>query len=60
LTPPYTLWGPDAGDPLPTCKPISIEVCDVPDDLLAAWSPPQPSDYAGFFGLKQPVWGEGE
>lgn len=52
------LWGPDAGDPLPTCKPIGVEVYDVPEDLLAGWSSPQPSDYDGFFGLRQPVWGE--
>ncbi|MFN8589976.1 MAG: urea carboxylase-associated family protein [Thermomicrobiales bacterium] len=52
------LWGPDAGDPLPTCKPIGIEVYDLPPDLLAGWSPPPPSDYAGFFGYKTPVWGE--
>jgi len=52
------MWGPDAADPLPTCKPIGIEVYDVPEKLLAGWSSPQASDYAGFFGLKQPVWGE--
>ena len=52
------MWGPDAADPLPTCKPIGIEVYDVPKDLLAGWSSPVASDYAGFFGLKQPVWGE--
>ena len=52
------MWGPDAADPLPTCKPIGIEVYDVPQALLAGWSLPQASDYAGFFGLKQPVWGE--
>lgn len=54
------LWGPDAGDPLPTCKPIGIEVYDLPEELLSGWRSPEPSDYAGFFGLKQPVWGEGE
>jgi uncharacterized protein YcgI (DUF1989 family) len=52
------LWGPDAGDPLPTCKPIGIEIYDIPNHLLAEWSPPRPSDYDGFFGLRQPVWGE--
>jgi uncharacterized protein YcgI (DUF1989 family) len=52
------MWGPDAADPLPTCKPIGIEVYDVPQALLAGWSSPQASDYAGFFGLKQPAWGE--
>jgi uncharacterized protein YcgI (DUF1989 family) len=52
------LWGPDAGNPLPTCKPIGIEVYDIPADLLTGWSSPQPSDYAGLFGLTQPVWGK--
>jgi uncharacterized protein YcgI (DUF1989 family) len=52
------MWGPDAADPLPTCKPIGIEVYDVPQRLLEGWSSPNASDYAGFFGLKQPVWGE--
>ncbi|MFT4037201.1 MAG: urea carboxylase-associated family protein [Thermomicrobiales bacterium] len=52
------MWGPDAADPLPTCKPIGVEVYDVPPALLEGWSSPQASDYAGFFGLKQPVWGE--
>ncbi|MBA2598367.1 MAG: urea carboxylase-associated family protein [Chloroflexia bacterium] len=49
------LWGPEAGDPLPTCKPIGIEVYDLPGELLAGWSSPSPSDYDGFFGLRQPV-----
>jgi uncharacterized protein YcgI (DUF1989 family) len=52
------LWGPDAGDPLPTCKPIGVEVYDLPAELLEGWQSPQPSDYAGLFGLRQPVWGE--
>ena len=52
------LWGPDAGDSIPTCKPIGIEVYDIPVELLAGWSSPAPADYDGFFGLKQPVWGE--
>jgi uncharacterized protein len=52
------LWGPDAGDPLPTCKPIGIEVYDLPPELLAGWSSPEPSDYDGFFGYRQPVWSE--
>jgi hypothetical protein len=48
------LWGPEAGDPLPTCKPIGVEVYRVDPDELADWSSPQPSDYAGLFGLKEP------
>jgi uncharacterized protein YcgI (DUF1989 family) len=54
------LWGPDAGDSLPTCKPIEIEVYDLPDDLLAGWRSPEPSGYSGLFGLRQPVWGESD
>jgi uncharacterized protein YcgI (DUF1989 family) len=54
------LWGPDAGDSLPTCRPIGIEVYDLPDEVLAGWNPPQPSDYSGLFGLRQPVWGESD
>lgn len=53
------LWGPDAGDPLPTCKPIGVEVYRLTDpSLLEGWAPPRPADYRGLFGLKQPVWGE--
>jgi uncharacterized protein YcgI (DUF1989 family) len=52
------LWGPEAGDPLPTCKPIGIEVYDLPEALLTGWHSPLPSDYDGFFGLKQPIWGK--
>lgn len=52
------LWGPDAGDPLPTCKPIGVEVYDISPHLLDAWSSPNPSDYDGLFGFRQPVWGE--
>jgi uncharacterized protein YcgI (DUF1989 family) len=48
------LWGPEAGDPLPTCRPIGVEVYDIAPELLSGWASPQPSDYAGFFGLRQP------
>ncbi len=54
------LWGPETGDPLPTCKPIGIEVYDIPERLLTGWSSPAPSDYDGFFGLRRPVWGEND
>jgi uncharacterized protein YcgI (DUF1989 family) len=52
------LWGPGAGDALPTCKPIGIEVYDLPQALLTGWHSPLPSNYDGFFGLKQPIWGK--
>ncbi len=51
------LWGPDAGDPLPTCRPLGVEV-DQPDpDLLAGWTPPSPSNYGGNHGMSMPVFG---
>ena len=48
------LWGPDAGDPLETCKPLQIEVYDVDADLLAGWSPPSSPDYRGLHGMTRP------
>jgi len=33
---------PHRGDPLPTCKPLGIEVYDVDRALLAGWRPPEP------------------
>ena len=34
--------GPNRGDPLPTCKPLGIEVYDLDPALLDGWRPPQP------------------
>ncbi len=34
--------GPDRGDPLPTCKPLGIEVYDVDPALLEGWRSPEP------------------
>jgi uncharacterized protein YcgI (DUF1989 family) len=34
--------GPDRGDPLPTCKPLGIEVYDVEPALLEGWRSPEP------------------
>ncbi len=53
------LWGPDAGDPLPTCKPLGVEIYRLPDALLADWTPPSPAAYRGQHGLsaEEPDWG---
>lgn len=48
------VWGPGAGDPEATCRPLTIEVYDVPDDLLRGWRPPLPVSYEGQHGLKYP------
>lgn len=46
------LWGPEAGDPEPTCKPLGVEVYDVDPALLEGWSPPRSPGYAGQHGLR--------
>jgi uncharacterized protein YcgI (DUF1989 family) len=48
------MWGPDAGDPTITCRPLAIEVFSVDDELLKDWRPPQVADYAGVHGLRGP------
>ena len=51
-------FGPDAGDPLDTCRPLGIEVFEPDPDVLAGWRSPEVSAYAGFHGLRTPTWGE--
>ncbi|MBJ8344327.1 DUF1989 domain-containing protein [Antrihabitans sp. YC2-6] len=51
-------WGPDAGDPLETCRPIGVEIYRPDARVLAEWSAPQPAPYAGLHGLKIPTWGQ--
>ncbi len=48
------LWGPDAGDPLPTCRPLAVQVYQPDTTLLDGWSSPRPADYAGNHGLVRP------
>ena len=46
------LWGPDARDPLSVCRPLAVEIADVPTTLLEGWSPPARAAYAGLHGLR--------
>lgn len=52
------LWGPEARDPLEVCRPIGVEVYRLDPDLLAGWSEPKVSDYAGRHGMRlaKPTW----
>ncbi len=50
------LWGPDAGDPLPTCKPLGVEVHQLDPTLLAGWHPPEPANYQGNHGMGYPAF----
>jgi uncharacterized protein YcgI (DUF1989 family) len=44
-------WGADAAGAGAVCRPIAIETYRVSPELLAAWSPPLPSDYRGLHGF---------
>lgn len=45
------LWGPEAGDPRPTCRPLGVEVYQPAPGLLRGWSSPAPADYGGNHGF---------
>jgi uncharacterized protein YcgI (DUF1989 family) len=45
------MWGPDAGDPLATCRPLGVEIWQPDPALLAGWRPPTVADYRGDHGL---------
>jgi uncharacterized protein len=48
------LWGPQAQDPLATCKPLGVEVYDVDPAVLDRWEPPRSPGYRGMHGLRPP------
>ena len=50
------LWGPDARDPIDVCRPLGVEVYELPAERLRGWEPPAPAAYAGRHGL---AWPEG-
>jgi uncharacterized protein len=51
-------WGPDAGDPLPTCKPLGVEVFRPDPAALEGWRSPDPAEYRGQHGLVAPAWAD--
>ena len=52
------LWGPDAGDPLPTCKPLGVEVYQPDPAILEKWQSPEPASYGSNHGMNVPVFDE--
>jgi hypothetical protein len=48
------VWGPDAGDPLATCRPLGVEIWEPAPELLGGWVPPLPSGYSGAHGFRSP------
>lgn len=55
------LWGPKARDPLSVCRPLAVEIYDLPPGVLDGWSPPERAAYAGLHGLTPPrgAWESG-
>lgn len=51
------LWGPDARDPLETCRPLGVEVYDIDPKALEGWSPPVSPPYRGLHGIERPDFG---
>jgi uncharacterized protein YcgI (DUF1989 family) len=48
------MWGPNAGDPATTCRPLGIEVYQLDQELLREWARPEPVKYRGVHGLRFP------
>lgn len=48
------LWGPDARDPIDTCRPLGVRVDRLDVAELAGWAEPERADYAGLHGLTMP------
>jgi uncharacterized protein YcgI (DUF1989 family) len=45
------IWGANAVDPIQICRPLKVEVYDVPAALLGNWQQPRVADYAGLHGF---------
>ncbi len=52
------LWGPEARDPLDTCRPLAVEVHAIDGALLQGWTPPKVAVYSGAHGMRlaRPHW----
>ena len=50
-------WGPDAADPISTCRPLGVEVYQPAAELLEGWKPTTPVDYGGVHGVQLPFNG---
>ena len=45
-------WGPDAADPISTCRPLGVEVYQPQNELLKGWEPTSVAEYGGTHGLE--------
>jgi uncharacterized protein len=46
------LWGPEARDPIDTCRPLGVEVYAVEQRLLEGWTSPPIASYRGAHGMR--------
>lgn len=46
--------GPDAPEIMARCHPLGIQVFDIPESLLAEWTPPEVSAYKGLEKYRRP------
>ncbi|GAT88263.1 uncharacterized protein YcgI (DUF1989 family) [Paenarthrobacter nicotinovorans] len=46
------MWGEDKADTTEVCRPIDVEVFELPPVLLEGWTAPERSSYAGGHGLR--------
>lgn len=49
------LWGPEARDPIDTCRPLGVEVDAIDPAALEHWHSPSVADYSGLHGLSAPA-----
>lgn len=50
------LWGPEARDPIDTCRPLAVEIHSIDPELLSGWSSPETARYGGAHGMRhEPV-----
>ncbi|MCH8109177.1 MAG: hypothetical protein IIB15_03525, partial [Chloroflexi bacterium] len=47
-------WGPDAADPISTCRPLGVEVYQPESHLLEGWEPTPQASYGGSHGVQFP------
>jgi hypothetical protein len=48
------MWGPARDNPLPTCRPLGVEISQPPARLLAGWKPASPINDQGIHRLRGP------
>ena len=48
------MWGPEAADPVSTCRPLGVTIYRPSPELLHGWTSPLPVEYRGVHGVRLP------